>query len=325
MEPGIELQAASWSGEGSSVEVVNHAGFPAACQSGEGLTWGHLIVNDVAAGSKFLRERLGFSELEVEDALSQLERPAVQETEEHLFLVMPIVEPTEPSESYVECAFFVRKGLIVSVTTARCSLISTWFEKWKRAPEKYGTDAPDLLHTILDAAIDDYFPLVDNLEEVVEDLEDNLYSGSRTVIKDALSVKRRLLEVRRRVSPMRDVINGLLRRDISMVPLEVKPYYQDLYDHTIRLSESIDITRDILSGVLDAHLSITSNNLNVVMKKMTIISTLLMTAALVAGVYGMNFLHIPELKWTGGYPFSLAVMAGLCLFELWLFRKKGWL
>ncbi|HMS56066.1 MAG TPA: magnesium/cobalt transporter CorA [Fimbriimonadaceae bacterium] len=325
MEPGIGLKAARWEGGDTLPVELTLGEFITECRRDLGLIWGHVTVFDTERGYDILRNHLGFSELEVEDALSPLERPAVQESPDHLFLVMPAVQATDDGEAYVECAYFLRPGLLVTVSTEPCGLIDKWFAKWMKAPKKYGTDSGDLLHTLLDATVDEYFPLIDRLEEVVEDLEDSLYIGSGAVIKEALALKRRLLEARRRISPMRDVINGLLRRDVSMVPQNVKPYFQDLYDHTIRLAESIDITRDILSGVLDAHLSITSNNLNVVMKKMTIISTLLMTCAFVAGVYGMNFKHMPELDWLGGYPFSLGVMVGLCSLELWLFRKKGWL
>lgn len=320
-----ELRAAVWSG-GQVAPLIEDEQI-LAWRPGDGLIWVHVVANNVEAAATLLRNGFHFAELEVEDALSLAERPSVQESADHLFLVAPFVHPggTDSFETYVEVAFFVEKERLTTVSLTDCPLLLEWFAKWQKSPERYGETTADLCHSLLDVGVDAFFPAVDALEEMVEDLEDDIYSGGRAVVRDALAVKRRLLEMRRRLAPLRDVLNALLRRDVVMIPNEIKPYFQNLYDHTIRISETLDLTRDILSSVLDAHLSIVSNNLNDVMRKMTVISTLLMTAALVAGIYGMNFKFMPELNWWLGYPLAVAIMVVASFFELWLFRRKGWL
>lgn len=313
------VQSAVWSGEGAARRTDDPT------ETGK-VTWTQIQADDVAATTALL-VNFGFPDLWIEDALSLSERPSVQQTSDLLFLVVPVVHVNGPDkyESFAEVALFVSEHRLVSVKLHACPLFEAWFNKWIEAPERYGETAVDLAHTLLDSAVDGYFPAVDALEDVVEGLEARIYGGERTVIRDALKVKRRLLELRRKLSPLRDVINSLLRRDVTMIPSELKPYFQDLYDHTIRISESVDTTRDILSSVLDAHLSIISNNLSETMKKMTVISTLLMTSALVAGIYGMNFKFMPELDWRFGYPLALVVMLALCAIELWYFRRQKWI
>jgi magnesium transporter len=124
---------------------------------------------------------------------------------------------------------------------------------------------------------------------------------------------------------MRDICNGLLRRESAMVSHESMPYFQDIYDHTLRIIEVVDMERDILSAVMDAHLSIQSNMLNQVMRSMTVIATLLMTGAFIAGVYGMNFDFMPELHWKYGYAGAWVAMILSGAIEIWIFKKKGWI
>ncbi|MDW8364157.1 MAG: magnesium/cobalt transporter CorA, partial [Myxococcales bacterium] len=193
-------------------------------------------------------------------------------------------------------------------------------------PERVGRTPAHLLHLLLDAIVDEYFPIADTLEEKADDLEEAIFAGDGSVqVADILRVKRRLLELRQHITPLRDILNALLRRDVELIPDEVVPYLQDVYDHTLRVAELADINRDILAGVLDAHLSVTSHRLNEVMRILTVISTLLMSAALIAGIYGMNFEFMPELRWKAGYPFAGAMMVLVALIELYIFRRKGWI
>jgi len=136
--------------------------------------------------------------------------------------------------------------------------------------------------------------------------------------------KRELLELRRTLSPQRDVANALLRRDLPLVDDASAPYFQDLYDHLVRVLDQLDLQRDLLASALEANLSVTSNNLNAIMKRLTAFTVILMVPTLIAGVYGMNFHFMPELSWPLGYPLALGVMlltmAGAALF----FRARDW-
>lgn len=291
---------------------------------GAAFVWVHFATTELESLRPILLEQFGFHQLDVEDALSMEERPFLRANPSGFFLAANAVTCNADHDKYTEVACF-REGIsLVTVAHGKLEVMDSLLERWAKQPTYVGPDASMALYTVLDEIVDDYFPAVDVIEQRVDELEDRTF-GTGVTVDEALAIKRRLLEMRRQITPLRDVLNSLLRKDISGIEMEALPYFQDVYDHTMRLVESIDLQRDILASVMDAHLSVVSNNLNNVMRKMTIISTLLMTAALVAGVYGMNFRVMPEVEWAFGYPFSIALMFLLCGIELWLFRLKKWL
>jgi magnesium transporter len=287
--------------------------------------WVHVNVTDRAQAERWLTQDLGFHELAVEDALSTNERPALTEYDDYLFLVLPAIHRTNAHEEYVEIAFFLKKNALVSVCDHECSTIQAWFDRWSKQHFPNRVATADILHMVVDSIVDGYLPVIDKIEDEIDDIADDIFTGDRGKAVQLIHYKRRLLEMRRRSVPLRDVINGLLRRDLSLIPEHTRPYLQDVYDHAARVNESIDLQRDTLTTLLDVHLSAVSNNLNEVMKKMTVIATVLMTAALIAGIYGMNFKYMPELGWVGGYPFALALMAVVSGVILAVFKKKNWL
>ena len=192
---------------------------------------------------------------------------------------------------------------------------------------KNGTDTTgELLYTLLDAAVDSYFPLLDGISERLDAIEDRVLEGEadREGLAEILHLKRRLLELRRVLAPMRDVANVLLRRDLEIVDASSVPYYQDLYDHLVRVLDQVDIYRDLLAAVLDARLTVASNSLNAIMKRLTAFTVVLMVPTLIAGIYGMNFDLMPELRWPLGYPLALVVMATAVVISVTYFRRKGW-
>ncbi|MGC9041930.1 MAG: magnesium transporter CorA family protein, partial [Roseiflexus sp.] len=144
-------------------------------------------------------------------------------------------------------------------------------------------------------------------------------------LQEIFALKRELLLMRKIVASERDVLNVLIRREAPVYPRDMVAYFQDVYDHLIRMTDSIDTYRDLLSSALDAFLSLQSNQLNEVVKTLTIASIILMSAALIAGVYGMNFEFMPELSWPWGYPFALGLMAAISLLLIAIFKRRGWL
>jgi len=182
------------------------------------------------------------------------------------------------------------------------------------------------LYVLLDTVVDRYFPMMDALNEAIDEVEDSAFSPNlKSDISPALALTRRLLMVRRALAPMRDLANSLLRSDIDLIPSSTRVCFQDVYDHTLRLLEQVDLHRDILTGAMEAHLSQTSNRLNQVMKTLTSISAILMTLALFAGIYGMNFRHMPALEWQYGYFACLGEMGLIGAASELYFRKIRWL
>jgi magnesium transporter len=272
----------------------------------------------------FLEDHLGYHELAVEDALSEHERPSIQAYADHLFFSLSVVEMGNGQETFTELSVFVRETSVVTVARVPCPLVETWFERWKSAPESAGTEPAWVAHTLVDAVVDGYFPVADHVENAIEDLADDLFDGKPFELEQIREMRHRILELRKRIAPTRDVLNYLLRRD-GPFPKELAPYFQDVYDHTLRILENLESQRESVSGLMEAHMSMVSNNLNDVMKKMTVISTMLMAAALIAGIYGMNFARMPELNWPWGYPFAIVLMALSALIALVFFRWRRWI
>jgi magnesium transporter len=286
--------------------------------------WLHIVYRDKEAVATYL-ESLGFHPLAVEDAINDSERPTLHEYEDHLFLSASKVTSEGDVERFTEIGFFATKSSLVTVAPEAIPLIESWFARWKKSPDRFGNPPIDLMHSVMDAIVDEYYVIVDKMEDEVDGIIDDIYRGEDTQLKGLLKLKRRLIDLRRHVTPMRDIVNGLLRRDVVLIPASARAYFQDIYDHTLRVAELADINRETLTSALEVHLSTVSNNLNAVMKKMTVISTVLMSGALIAGIYGMNFKHMPELSWFWGYPFALLLMLVSGLGIIGLFRWKKWL
>lgn len=320
---GYDIQVACFDSQGAPLKL-NADQAIAALKDKSHTVWLHVVVKDRAATQEFLQNRLGFHELAVEDALSPYERPSTQEFEDVIFLVAPAVQRKDDKEVWDEIAFFLRDTSLVTVSFDEAPFLVEWYKRWTERPNKTQRKASFLMHALLDSIVDDYFPVIDALEDEVDALADAVYSGDTQQVKKLLRLKRRFLDIRRHLAPLRDVLNSLLRHDADILPQEIRPYIQDAFDHSLRLNEILEMNRDTLTSVLDVHLSTVSNNLNEIVKKMTVITTVLMTWALVAGVYGMNFKHMPELDWVYGYPFAIGLMIALSLGILGLFRWQRW-
>ncbi len=318
---GVTVSIAAWAKGSAPAQLV--ATLEEAASSR--LVWIHVLAQDHAPAAQFLSEVFGFHELEIEDALTPGERPHLHESETHLFFTAPAIRIEEAKLYFAEIGFFLSKGRLVTVATEPVALIDQWFGRCAKPTFGAPGDASRLVHHLLDAIVDAYYPAMDALEDQAEALEDLVFKGQPVGVKDLLRLKRRLLETRRRLTPFRDILNGLLRHDTPFIARGDRIYFQDVYDHVLRVLEHIDLNRDLLASVLDANLNTVSNRLNQIMRVLTVASVVLMSMALVAGIYGMNFKFMPELGWRSGYPLALGAMLAIGLLELWVFRKMKWL
>ena len=323
-EAPYELSIACFN-EKSQLVPVDHDAALERVRQKEGASWIHVLAHDRDKTSELLQSEFGFHPVAVEDALTDDERPELREFEGLLFLVLPSVDKEDGKETFDEIGVFLQDHLLVTVSHRITPAIGVLIDRI--ASKKMSTDhrSSFFMYMIVDAVVDSYFPIIDKIEDEIDELADQIYSGETKRLRELLKYKRRLLELRRRLSPLRDVINSSLRRDLEVIPDDLRPFLHDAFDNALRLTEIVDMNRDTLTSLLDVHLSAVSNNLNEIMKKMTVISTILMTAALVAGIYGMNFKHIPELEWAYGYQYSLGLMVALSVFILYIFRRNRWI
>jgi magnesium transporter len=275
-----------------------------------------------------LSDEFGFHPLSIEDATRHHERPKVEAYDGYYFLVFYEVHYDQAAQRLQTSSIglFIGSNYLVSVHNGAIQVIDETIARWRKNETVIGWGGGALLYHLLDAIVDDYFPVIDQLADRVEGIEEQIFERFRqSAIQEVFTLKRDLLGIRRIVAPERDVLNVLIRREVPVFDQDAIKYLQDVYDHIIRITDSIDTYRDLLSSALDAFLSIQSNQLNQVVKILTITSIVLMSCSLVAGIYGMNFEFIPELHWAFGYPFALGLMVtisgGLILF----FKKQEWL
>ena len=174
--------------------------------------------------------------------------------------------------------------------------------------------------------MDNYFVLLEKIDDETEILEEEvLEMSAEDTVQKIYVLKRNLIELRKTIWPLREVLNEISRGESSLIKEETLPYFKDVYDHTIRIADTVETFRDIASGLLDVYLSNMSNRTNEVMKVLTIIATIFMPLTFIAGIYGMNFEYMPELSWKWGYPVVLIVMGVIAFLMVVYFRKKKWL
>lgn len=295
-----------------------------------GLVW--LDVHDPdAADLDLLRTEFEVHPLAIEDIARRRQRPKLDTYgDQHVLVAYELdalpAEGVLRRDDLAEIHLFAGPGYLVSVRWSSSAAIAGVQQRFAQQPTVVAGSVGRLLYAVLDAIVDGYFPVIDELNDWVEDLEDRLLGVTEDAggLHELLGLKRTMLELRRVIAPLRDVANALLRREVAIIDDEAVPYFNDLYDHLVRVLDSMDILRDLVAATLDASLAATSNSLNAVMKRLTAVTVVIMLPTLIAGIYGMNFHVMPELSWPWGYPASLALMAALVIAAIVYFRQHGW-
>jgi magnesium transporter len=290
------------------------------------------IVEPVDKDFAFLERHLGVHPLAMEDLLKRRQRTKLDTYSDQYVLVSYEVLPTAPEttaeatgQRLAEVHMFTGRSHLVTVHWHRSPALEATMERLSRSGSQLGAGVGALLYEVLDTIVDGYFPVIDRLSEQVDSLQDRVLEQSDPhALRELLACKRQLLDLRRAVGPLRDVANALLRREIPLIEPAAMPYLQDLYDHLIRVLDAIDLYRDMLAATLDAQMSVTANQLNAVMKRLTAFTVVLMVPTLIAGIYGMNFVNIPGFGSPIGYLVVLGVMAALVVAIAAYFRARNW-
>jgi magnesium transporter len=297
------------------------------CDKGSNIVW--VDVSDPTSADFIeLAEEFGFHPLSIEDSRKQHQRPKVEEFTGYYFIVLYEVGWTpETGLELRELHIFLGRNYLVTVHSTPIQAISTaerlWRE-WKQELAERGTGL--LAYLLMDSVVDNYFPVLDSMSDKIDDLEDRIFiEYHQDTIEDMFRIKKHLLFLRRAVTPLRDVFNTLLRREQPIFSRDTVVYFQDVFDHLIRVSDTIDSLRDMVGAAMDAFLSISGNRTNMVMKRLTSISAILMSVTLIAGIFGMNFVYMPELGWRYGYVAALLSMVIIGLAIYLYFRKIRWL
>lgn len=276
-----------------------------------------------------LKSEFGFHPLAVEDVAKVHQRPKVDLYERHCLIIFYALTRDAAAEdvTLTQVGIFVGKNYVVTVHDRAIPALSETSERWSRNVEQIGETTVSLLvYSILDAIVDSYFPILDAISDRLDELESRVFGNlNAETQQEIFRLKKELVTIRRVVAPERDVMNVLLRREMPMFDQAVIAYFQDVYDHIIRVTDAVDTYRDLLSSALEFHLTLASNRLNQVMKTLTASSIILMSMTLIASIYGMNFVHMPELQWHVGYLWALSLMVVIGASMAVLFRRIDWL
>lgn len=267
--------------------------------------------------------------LAIEDASREHQRPKVEEYGHFYFVVFYSVNFRENKAELAinELDMFLGNDYLITVHNEHVRELDEVEQRWTRNVKQLEWGVGVLLYTLLDAIVDNYFPVVDEMVDQAEELEDHLFSGNvrqAAFTQQLLELRKHFLTLRRIATPERDVLNILTNRDNPIFDEHALIYFRDVYDHITRLADTIDLYRDQLSTTMDANLSIVSNDLNKVMRTLTSASIILMADSLLAGIWGMNFVNIPELHLTYGYFGALITMVLVSILLLFLFKRLRW-
>jgi magnesium transporter len=276
-----------------------------------------------------IQKEFGLHDLAVEDARLAHQRPKLEQYGDSIFVVLrpAILTSDQQRIELGETHLFVGLRYVVSIRHGDTPGYAEVRTRCESTPALLAKGPGFVLYAVMDFIVDHYFPVLDALGDQLESLEDEIFSETfdRKTVQRIYDLKRNLVEVKRAVSPLVDVCNRLVRFDMPLIPEDTRPYFRDVYDHAIRINEHVDTLRELLTGALEAHLSLTAVSQNDAMKKLAGWAAIIAVPTMVAGVYGMNFKFMPELEWRYSYPAVMTAMAVICGFLYSRFKRSGWL
>lgn len=276
-----------------------------------------------------LEKVFAFHPLAIEDVLSPSSRAKVEEYDNYLFVVLRAVRMDEKTDDPYDLeteniCIFIGRTFLVTAHAGPSRLVDSVAELALRNPDVVSRGPGRLAHQVMDAAVDSFFPILDRVDDFVDSLEERVFQDFREEsLRDIFAVKRMVLSVRRYLAPEREIFNVLANRPSPYLAGDVQLYYRDIYDHVLRINDSIDTYRDLLGSTLESYLSQVSNRLGQVTKGLTVVATLSVPFVVVSGMWGMNFQRIPLMDEPLGFEIMLVLQLALGAGLLWLLKRKG--
>jgi len=272
----------------------------------------------------------GLHPLLLEDVLNTDQRPKVEYYDRYLFIVLRMIYNHSRSNGCIneQVSIIVGPNYVLSLQEGKegdtFDPIREQIRTGKGKIRKMGTDF--LAYSLMDSVVDSYFTIIERIGDDIETLEESVATHpTDSTLRAIQRLKREMIELRRALWPLREVISNLQRKESPLVTESTEPYLRDVYDHVIQIIDSIENYREMLTGLMDIYLSSISNRINEVMKVLTIIATIFIPITFLAGVYGMNFEYIPELRWRWSYPIFWVIVVVVIIMMLKYFRKKRWI
>ncbi len=267
--------------------------------------------------------------LTLEDIVSTGQRPKVEDFENYLFVVLKMLTFDEQAAhiSSEQISLILGEHYLFSFQEQKGDVFDPVRQRIRSAKGRIRRSGCDYLaYALTDAVVDHYFVVLEKLGEKIEALEEDLLKEPTTAtLETTHKLKREMIYFRKQVWPLREVLNSLVKNPSNLIEETTQVFLRDVYDHTIQVIDSIDSLRDVLSGLHDLYLSTISNRMNEVMKVLTIMATIFIPLTFIAGIYGMNFEYMPELKWKWSYPLLWVLLVAVFGFMLMWFKRKKWL
>jgi magnesium transporter len=293
-----------------------------------GVTWINVDgLHDVALVSS-LAEDFELHPLIVEDILNTTQRPKCDGYDDHFHITLKMLrwDSAEQRIDVEQVSLVLGKGLVLSFQEKPGDVFELIRERIRKGKGRIRNMGADYLaYCLIDAIVDEYFAILEQMGEQIECVEGTLAeSANAATLHRIHQLKRENLLLRRSVWPVREMINTLGQSESTLLTEDVRPYWRDAYGHSIQVIDTMETLRDLLAGMLDTYLSSVNNRMNEVMKVLTVIATIFIPLSFIAGVYGMNFQHMPELKWQWGYAAVLLLMAVVASGMLLYFKRRKW-
>ncbi|MGH2348501.1 MAG: magnesium/cobalt transporter CorA [bacterium] len=295
----------------------------------DGVVWVDM-TGPTDADVAVLRDVFHFHPLAIEDATHREQRPKIDEYGSYIFLTVHVPEAGLASGGDVvldEIDIFAGSGYVVTVHAQAAAVLTAALARLQRAPGILRPFADFVLYTIVDGCVDTYFPIIDDLDDVLDGIEDRLLaSPTPETLHQLFTSKQALIHLRRVAAPLRDLFNTLTRRDLPFLRPQIQVYFLDVYDHLLRITDMVDTQRDLVAGAMDIYLSAVNNRLNENVSRLTVITAALALASFVTGLYGMNFARLhPDVAWPYGFWFALGLIGVLVGTMVWAFRRLKWI
>lgn len=325
----VRIAAFLYGPDGCEERVLRPDEIPLLSVPGKGVLWIDVWGLSDPGVVKALGDRFGFHPLALEDVLNIPQRPKVERYGGHLLVVLREIQyPEEPEQ----LSLFLADRVVVTFQERPGDPFGPLRERIRNGKGKLRSLGADYLaYSLCDAVLDAYFPVLERLGDLVEELQERVMADpTPETLREIRETKRKLIEVRRAAWPARDAMNELIREESGLILPETKVFLRDCYDHAIQLMDMVETYREMAASLFDEYLSAVSHRMNETMKVLTIIATIFIPLSFIAGLYGMNFdpqaspFNMPELSWRYGYPAVLLAMAGAAGGMLYWFRRKKW-
>jgi magnesium transporter len=274
-----------------------------------------------------VQQRFGLHDLAVEDALLAHQRPKLEVYGDSVFIALRTAQLVDKRIQFGETHIFAGRGYVVTVRHGSTTAYREVRSRCEGVPKMLAMGESFVVYSIIDFIVDNYFPVLHELEAEADALEDEVFAhrSDPTDVERIYELRHELLLLRRAVQPLQEVCSRIMRFDVPLINHAMNDYFRDIQDHTIRVVEGIDNLRDLLNAALEANLLLVSLAQNQVTKTLTGWAAILSIPLAIASIYGMNFKNMPELEQPYGYPIVMAVMFSVCGYLFYRFRRAGWL